>query len=526
MWWKKAVIYQIYPRSFQDSNGDGIGDLAGITQRLPYVRWLGVDAFWLSPMFPSPMADFGYDVADFTDVDPVYGTLADFDALVAEAHRLGLRVLLDLVPNHSSDQHAWFKQSRASRHNPKRDWYVWRDPAPDGGPPNNWNSYFGGPAWTLDKTTGQYYLHSFLPEQPELNWRNPGLQAAMFDGVRFWLDRGVDGFRIDSVHCLGKHPDLPDEPLNPDWSPAGRRPKLRTLNIYSVDDPHVHDILRALRRVLDEYPDICAVGEVPPSVGYPHLFQYAAPDELNMIFDFQPMHVPFRAPAQAAAIAALETVAPPDLWPAVVFNNHDMPRIAKLHGPELARLAALLLLTRRGTPFLYAGEEIGMVGMDIPPELQQDPAGKRGARNRDYARTPMQWDASPNAGFTAADTPWLPVAPDYRTLNVTAQRDDTTSMLSLYRWLLRYRKDTPALLEGTSRPVESGCETVYAYLREAAEQRLLVALNFGAVEQVVRLDNLGEGQVVFSTHFDRAERINLGQLFLRGHEGVIIEIAP
>lgn len=523
MWWKKGVIYQIYPRSFQDSNGDGIGDLAGITQRLDYLKWLGVDAIWLSPIFPSPMADFGYDVADYTAIDPDYGTLADLDTLLAEAHERDLRVLLDLVLNHSSDQHQWFVESRASRDNPKRDWYLWRDPAPDGGPPNNWMSYFGGPAWTLDETTGQYYLHSFLREQPDLNWRNPDLKAAMFDAVRFWLDRGVDGFRIDALHCIGKHEDLPDEPLNPDYRPGQDSQKRMTHNIYSVDGPLVHEVLRELRVVMDAYPDTFTIGEVPASVGYPSLVKYVGLDELDMVFDFTPMRSPFTASGQAASIAALESNAPAGFLPGVVYGNHDLSRVARREGLARARLAALLLLTRRGTPFVYAGDEAGMTGMEIPPERQQDPAGQRGGWNRDDARTPLQWDDSPNAGFTTGE-PWLPVAPDYRTVNVAAQRGDADSMLSLYRWLLGYRQESLALQTGTSQPVESGSPEVYAYLREADEHRVLMVLNFSEEEQMVDLAHLGEGQVIISTHMDRAERITLKHLFLRPLEGVVIEL--
>ncbi|MBN2472137.1 MAG: alpha-glucosidase C-terminal domain-containing protein [Anaerolineae bacterium] len=523
MWWKKSVIYQIYPRSFQDSDGDGVGDLAGVMQRLDYLRWLGVDAIWLSPIFPSPLADFGYDVADYTAIDPVFGTLADFDALVDAAHERDIRVLLDLVLNHSSDQHAWFQDSRASRDNPRRNWYIWRDPAPAGGPPNNWMSYFGGPAWTLDETTGQYYLHSFLKEQPDLNWRSPGLRAAMFDAVRFWLERGVDGFRLDAVHCVGKHPDLPDEPPNPDYQPGEDSQKRMTHNIHSVDGPLVHEVLRALRTVLDEYPDTYTIGEVPSSVGYANLFQYAAPDELDMVFDFFPMRAPLTAAGQAAAIAEWEASAPGHIWPGVVYGNHDLSRVARRESPALARLAALLLLTRRGTPYIYAGDEIGMAGMDIPPEQQQDPAGQRGGWNRDDARTPLQWDDGPNAGFTTGE-PWLPIAPDYRRVNVTAQRGDTTSMLSLYRWLLRYRRGAPALRFGSFRVVETGNPDVYAYLREADSHLVLVVLNFSAADQEVELAEMGEGQVILSTNLDRAERISLAHLFLRGHEGVLIEV--
>jgi alpha-glucosidase len=524
-WWKQAVIYQIYPRSFQDSTGDGVGDLPGITQRLDDVQWLGADAIWLSPIFTSPMADFGYDVADYTDIDPVFGSLADFDALLERAHALDLRVLLDLVPNHSSDQHPWFVESRSSRDNPKRDWYIWRDPAPNGGPPNNWMSHFGGPAWTLDPATGQYYLHSYLKEQPDLNWRSLDLRAAMFDAVRFWLDRGVDGFRVDAIHAIGKAAHLRDEPPNPDYDPERDSPKLATQNIYSKGDPLVYDVLRGLRRVLDEYDGVFSIAEISSRQALAEQFTYAGPDALHTVFNFALLFVPWTAAAIRDALTRYEASIPPHIWPGTALGNHDIPRLAARIGPEQTRVAAMLLLTLRGTPFLYAGDEIGMAGMDLPPHLIQDPASKQrsASHSRDNARMPMQWDAGPQAGFTQGE-PWLPVAPDYPAVNVAAQRSDTRSLLHLYRWLIRYRRETPALLSGTFRPLDAGCADVFAYLRETDGQRVLVVLNFSGGEQLAALDGLGKGQVIMSTEMDRAERISLAEIFLRGHEGCVIEL--
>ncbi len=530
LWWQTGVIYQIYPRSFRDTNGNGVGDLRGILEKLDYVsETLGVDALWLSPFYPSPMADFGYDVADYTDVDPLFGDLDTFDQLLAQAHQRGLKLIIDLVPNHSSDQHPWFIASRSSRDNPKRDWYIWADPAPDGGPPNNWLSVFGGSAWEWDEKTGQYYLHSFLKEQPDLNWRNPAVQDAMFDVVRFWLGRGVDGFRIDVAHYIMKDPALRDNPLNPTPAKSIHRPLGHydsQLHLYDKNHPDAHTVYRAFRQVLDEYSQ-----ERPRmSVGEIHIFDWPEwasyygknLDELHMPFNFMLLNVPWEAGAVRRVVDGLEAALPPGAWPNYVLGNHDESRLTSRYGRAPARVAAMLLLTLRGTPTLYYGDEIGMTDVDVPLEQQKDPFGLRvPGLGRDPCRTPMQWSATSNAGFSPPDTSelWLPLAPDYRTINVAHQLEDPTSILNLYRRLLALRKTTPALQRGDYRPLDGMPETCYVFERRAGAERILVALNFSGQDQ-----NLpwSEGRVVLSTHLDRAGEKLQGVLALRGHEGLII----
>ncbi|HEX8445930.1 MAG TPA: alpha-amylase family glycosyl hydrolase [Sphingomonas sp.] len=449
-WWQSAVIYQVYPRSFQDSDGDGIGDLNGIRARLDHVVDLGVDAIWISPIYPSPMADFGYDVADYTGIDPRFGTLADCDALIAAAHARGLKLLLDFVPNHSSDQHPWFRESRSSRTNPKRDWYLWADPAPGGGPPNNWISDFGGPTWTFDPATGQYYEHAFLAEQPDLNWRNPAVRAAMYDAMRFWYDHGVDGFRIDVLWHMVKAPGFPDNPPNPAFR-DGMGAMHRVLQTNSTDQPEVHAIAADMRAVADAYPDRVLIGEIylpiPDLMAY-----YGTPDrpEVHLPFNFQLIDAPWDARALHRIIAEYEAALPPGAWPNWVLGNHDRPRIATKRGQAQARVAAMLLLTLRGTPTIYYGDEIGLEDVAIPPDRVQDPRERREpglGLNRDPVRTPMPWDASAGAGFTSA-TPWLPLNPDHRTRNVAAQSDEPSSILTLHRALLALRRQHPALATG------------------------------------------------------------------------------
>jgi alpha-glucosidase len=527
LWWQRGVIYQIYPRSFKDSNGDGIGDLPGITSKLDYLQWLGVEALWLSPFYPSPMADFGYDVADYTDVDPLFGDLATFDELVAQAHRRGLKIIVDLVPNHTSDQHPWFVESRASRDNPKRDWYIWADPKLDGGPPNNWLSAFGGSAWEWDEATGQYYLHSFLKEQPDLNWRNPAVKAAMFDVARFWLDRGVDGFRIDVIHFLIKDSQLRDNPPARIADIFHGREYDTFEHIYDKNRPEVHGIIRDFRHLLDEYEERMAVGEVYLEDIQDWASYYGKQlDELHLPFNFRLIRTPWHAAAVRRSVDELEAVLPPGAWPNYVLGNHDQHRLASRIGAVQARVAAMLLLTLRGTPTLYYGDEIGMTDVEIPPEREQDPWGKQvpGLElGRDPERTPMQWDAGPNAGFSTVE-PWLPVAPDYQQINIEHQLVDPTSILSLYRRLLAYRKATPALQWGSYQAVDGVPEVCYVFVRQADDQRVLVALNFSDQEQRVALPQWGRGKIVLSTHLDRQETVNLSRLVLRGNEGVCCSV--
>jgi alpha-glucosidase len=493
-WWQEGVFYHIYPHSFADSNGDGIGDLRGIIERLDYLAGapdaLGIDAIWLTPTFPSPMKDFGYDVSDYLGVHPNFGDLATMDALIAACHDRGVRVLLDYVPNHSSDQHPWFRASRASRENPFRDWYTWRDPRPDGSPPNNWLGAFGGIAWEWDERTGQFYLHSFLREQPDLNWRNPAVRAAMLDVMRYWFRRGVDGFRIDVLGMVLKDPLLRDNPPNPDYDPAtSRRARNRQLLVYNRNyAPDCYEAARWMRAVADEFPERMLVGEVfgPPEVlaGY---YGGERLDGIHLAFNFNLLggydtpFTPWSALTWRAIVDASERGLPAGAQPAWALGNHDQSRLMSRLGNDgleehRARVAAAILLTLRGTPFIYYGEEIGMRDVPIPPDKEQDPA-RFGSVGRDPERTPMQWDDTPNAGFTTG-TPWLPVG-DTR-MNVAAQRRDPDSLLALYRRLIALRHATPALRRGSYRSLDGCPPDVFAYVREEGTSRAFIAANFAA----------------------------------------------
>lgn len=533
-WWQTGVVYQIYPRSFQDSNQDGIGDLAGITQRLDYLSdILGVDAIWLSPFYPSPMADFGYDVSDYENVDPMFGTLEDFDRLVSEAHRRILRVIIDFVPNHTSDQHPWFIESRSSRDSPKRDWYFWRDPKPDGSLPNNWLSLFGGKAWEYDEKTRQYYLHIFLKEQPDLNWRNPEVKAAMLGALRFWMERGVDGFRLDVAHFIMKDPELRDNPPNPDFRkaefPAGEYPT--QLHIHDIAHPDVHKVFREIRQLLNAYSK-----ERPRySVGEIHLFNWKEwakyygenLDELHMPFNFAFIrHTPWQPKAIQAVVEGIEAAVPPGAWPNYVMGNHDEPRLASRFGKEQARLAAMLLLTLRGTPTLYQGDELGMENVEIPLEKQQDPFGLRvPGSGRDLCRTPMQWTPGENAGFSEAGVEtWLPLSPKYPMENVEIELKDDQSILNLYRRLLALRKATPALNRGSYTTTGETTDACFSFLRQADGKKLLITLNFSGNEIHPLTGMLGKGEIKLSTNLDRSGTISFDTLHLRPHEGLIIEI--
>jgi alpha-glucosidase len=516
-WWQDGVIYQIYPRSFADSNGDGIGDLAGIISRLDYFVELGVDAVWISPIYPSPMADFGYDVADYCGVDPIFGTLADADRLIAEAHARGLRLILDFVPNHSSDRHPWFLASRASRDDPKRDWYIWRDAAAGGGPPNNWLSHFGGSAWEWDAPTGQYCLHSFLREQPDLNWRNPTVRAAMYDALRFWLDRGVDGFRIDVMWLLIKDDEFRSNPPNPGWAP-GRGSYERLLPLYTADRPEIHAIVAELRALLDEYGARVLIGEIYLPVE--RLMTYYGHDlkGAHLPFNFQLIDAPWNAAALAGIIRDYEAALPVGAWPNWVLGNHDKPRIASRVGSAQARVAAMLLLTLRGTPTLYYGDELGMVDVPIPAGSVTDPAEKNQPGigiGRDPERTPMPWDASPGGGFTTGE-PWLPLG-DHAQVNVAAEAAQPDSILRLHRRLLELRRAHPALTRGALVDVRAH-EDVLVYERREAGRRLTVVLNLGHETRVVPIRT---AQIVLSTFLDRSGEA-AGSLALRAAEGVIL----
>lgn len=520
-WWKRGIVYQIYPLSFQDSNGDGKGDLQGIRGRLDYLQWLGVDALWISPIYPSPMKDCGYDVADYRGIAPEFGTLSDFDALFADVRARGMKLILDFVPNHSSDQHPWFRESRDSRRSAKRDWYIWRDPAKDGGPPNNWLSNFAGSAWTLDKRTGQYYYHAFLKEQPDLNWRNPAVRTAMYDVLRFWMERGVDGFRVDVLWHLMKDAQMRDNPPNPGYRPGDPAVR-RVLDVYSADQPEIFEVLAEMRGVVDAYPGRILIGEIYLPLERLVAYYGVGGNGVHLPFNFHLILAPWSAREIAKVIAEYERLVPPGEWPNWVIGNHDQKRIATRVGAAQARVAAMLLLTLRGTPTLYYGDELGMEDVRIPPERARDnwTRTEPGQVGRDPQRTPMQWDASVNAGFTRSE-PWLPLNKNFERVCVESQKRDAHSMLSLYRALIDLRRSSAALVGGAKRLVEAPDE-VLAYERAEGRERLMVALNFCREPRVLRGV---AGRLLLSTHLDReGERFD-GELRLRADEGVIADLA-
>ncbi len=525
-WWQTGTIYQIYPRSFLDSNGDGVGDLPGITSKLDYLRWLGVDALWLSPIYPSPMADFGYDISNYTDVHPLFGTLEDMDTLLQQAHQRGLKVILDFVPNHTSDEHPWFQESRSSRTNAKRDWYIWRDPAPDGGPPNNWTSLFGGPAWQLDEQTGQYYLHLFDVKQADLNWRNPLVREAMDNVLRFWLERGVDGFRVDVLWLLLKDTQFRDNPINPDWKP-GANPSGYQEGLYTQDQPGIHELVRDMRTLLKSYGERVLIGEIYLPIA--RLVQYYGEslDEAHLPFNFQFVTMAsWDARDIRQIVDAYEAALPPGAWPNWVLGNHDTTRIATRVGREQARIAQMLLLTLRGTPTCYYGDELGMQNVPIPREQLRDPVALFAPEHsRDYQRTPMQWNTSANAGFTAPSVqPWLPLAANYSTYNMETEQRDPHSMLTLTHTLLQLRRTVPALNIGSYASLDQDNDACFVYTRQHNEQRYVVALNISAQEQVVKLPGMGRGSIALSTHMDREGLVDLSEFRLRGNEGYVMEL--
>ena len=535
-WWQRGIVYQIYPRSFQDTSGNGVGDLEGIIQRLDYLNdgtpdSLGIDSIWISPFFPSPMADFGYDVADYTDVHTMFGDLATFDRLIKEAHARNIKIIIDYVPNHSSIEHPWFTESRSSRDNPKRDWYIWRDAKADGSRPNNWGSVFGGTAWTWDETTQQYYFHQFDPGQPDLNWRNPEVQEAMLEALRFWMRRGVDGFRMDVVYMIWKHPDMPDQPLNPDAVKRGEDdiygPQIQK---YSQNYTGIHDMMRRLRATLDEFGDKVAIGEIWLPLQERMAYYGQDADEFHMPFNFDLIsQADFLNPRAWSAqnvqsvVDDYEAAVPDFGWPNYVLGNHDVPRLASRLGSEAkARVAGMLLLTLRGTPTLYMGDEIGMVNGLITEADIQDPQGLRLglAHSRDVCRTPVQWDSSAYAGFSSSET-WLPVHPDYTERNVATLSADPASILTLYKRMIWLRKSSEALSIGSYRPLE-GVPDCFIFVREHGDEYKLVALNFSDSEQTIPLPH--SGQIRLSTHLDREGDSFSDSIQLRPNEGLIADL--
>jgi alpha-glucosidase len=522
-WWRHGVFYQIYPRSFQDTNADGVGDLAGIIERLPYLKELGIDAVWLSPIFPSPMADFGYDISDYTGIDALFGTMEDFDALTAAVHDRGLKLILDLVPNHTSDQHPWFIESRSSRDNPKRDWYIWRDGKEEGGPPNNWLSEFGGSGWEYDEGSGQYYYHAFLAQQPDLNWRNPQVRQAIYDVMRFWLRKGVDGFRVDVIWHLIKDEAFRDNPPNPHYL-EGRPPNEKILTQYSTDQPEVHEVIAEMRRVIDEFESRVLIGEI--YLPLHRLVAYYGNDlaGAQMPFNFALLSTLWSARSIEKIVADYEHVLPAGAWPNWVLGNHDRPRVASRVGAEQARIAAMLLLTLRGTPTLYYGDEIGMRQVAIAPDQVRDPFEKNVPGigvGRDGCRTPMQWSARPHAGFSMGK-PWLPPADDFARENVVNLDAVPDSILHLYKALIALRKKLPQLVTGAYQPVAAQGD-ILLYRRDGDGGAVVIALNLGAEPASIASSSIGFGrEILLSTMLDRQGEQIQGTLDLRGNEGVIL----
>ena len=528
LWIRETVLYHIYPRSFQDSNGDGIGDLQGIIDRLDYLNdssneSLGVKAIWLSPIFRSPMVDFGYDIVDYELIDPVFGDMATFDRLVTEAHKRGIKVLLDFVPNHTSTQHDWFKESRQDYNNYKRDWYIWKPPKPDGSPPNNWLSVFGGSAWQLDEATGEYYLHSFLPEQADLNWRNLEVKKHMLNVLRFWLKRGVSGFRTDAIYNLIKDAKLRDDPPNPAYRPGQDDPYDALLHTHSSGQDELSGTLANFCEILGENSDAYLVSEAYVDIPEMIKLYHACPDhQIHSPFNFNLIGREWSAPSYRDFIDRFEGALDPNDWPNYVLGNHDRSRLVSRLGSNRAKLLGMMQLTLRGMPVIYYGEEIGMQDESIPENQQLDPWGRRVpgfGLGRDPERTPMKWDASKKAGFTTG-VPWLSISSNHATCNVEAEKDDPNSFLNMYRTLIHYRQRSPGLLTGRYESQNCGNEAIFTYKRICSDEILQIALNFSNQPQTFEAE---DGTLICSTHAD-ARAPDDNKIFLRAYEGQVIQI--
>ncbi|HAM99154.1 MAG TPA: hypothetical protein DCQ26_11150 [Marinilabiliales bacterium] len=524
VWWKHGTVYHIYPRSFYDSDSDGIGDIKGILKKLPYLQKLGIDAIWLSPVYLSPQADFGYDVSDYYQIDPIFGNFADFNKLVKEAHKLGIYLIMDMVLNHTSDQHPWFLESRASLDNPKRDWYIWKEPN-NGKLPNNWRNRFGGSGWEFDQTTRHYYYHSFLKEQPDLNWRNNEVKKAMFKALKFWLDLGVDGFRLDVINFIVKDRKLRDDP-------SFLSQLLGTTTVFTHNRPKSLKILASLRKLLDQYPEKVSIGEIymlPP--GNPQLaasYLGDGTDSLHLAFDFSLAFKRWSAKKYTSAIQNWMQAIPPQGWPCAVVSNHDLHRsynrrVFRFFKEPKARLEAMLLFTIRGTPFIYYGQEIGMVNGRIPHRQIKDPIGKRFwpfYSGRDKARTPMQWNGTKFAGFSET-TPWLPVNPDYCVKNVETQWEQPHSMLQLYRQLIQLRRTYVAFTMGDFTWLHTGKKGVMAYERTYGEQKIHIYLNFTPFVKEIGQTYYSRWKLLISTR-QKTNRSAQSLIYLNPFEGVIL----
>jgi alpha-glucosidase len=520
-WWERAVFYQVLPISFQDSNGDGKGDLPGFLSRIDYLRWLGVDAVWMTPFYPSPFLDLGYDIADFCNVDPMFGTLADFDRVVAELHAHGIKLIIDFVPNHTSNKHPWFVQSRASRENAKHDWYLWADANDDGGPPNNWMSRFGGSAWQWDETREQYYYHSFLLEQPDLNWGNAAVRAAMADVLRFWMRRGVDGFRVDAAAVLAKDDLLRDDPPAP--NSADKPPPQRLNHVFTDDRPKAMTYLEDIRAVIDEFDHRVLAGEVQGKIDRIGHFYGSARPRLHLPLNFALLDSAWDALSLQGTIDAYFNAIPDKAWPDWPIGGHDKARIAGKLGQPQARVLAMLALTLRGTPFFFAGDELGMEPVRIPDKKVHDPFERLVpgyGLNRDAERAPMRWDAGENGGFTSGE-PWLPMGDDVGARNVARLMEDPRSLLNLYRRLIALRLREPALTSGDYQPLRSRND-ILMYKRVGGGSEILVALN--TVHQPRKCPWQGIGSLLLSTWLDREDVMVEGPVLLRPDEGVVIKL--
>jgi alpha-glucosidase len=537
-WWHHAVIYEIYPRSFADSNGDGIGDLNGITAHLDYLKDLGVDAIWITPFYPSPQVDFGYDISDYTGIDPQFGTLQDFEGLTAEANKRGIKVVGDMVLNHSSDKHPWFVESKSSRTNPKADWYIWHDAKPGGGPPNNWQSIFGHSAWQFAKERDQYYYHAFYKEQPDLNWHNEAVKKAMFDVVRFWMNKGVSGFRLDAITSLFEDLALKDEPYLAGTNAYGERNISR---LYSDNLPEVHEVLRQLRRVTNEKSGTVLIGEAYlPNVGELAKMYGRNNDELQLPMDSQLGFGQsqlstsfFRSKLQDAETKINGNV------PLFVFENHDNPRSLDrfgdgAHNGQIARLLATLLLTPRDAALIYYGEELGMVNHNPKSkEDVQDPIGRIGwpkEKGRDGERTPMQWNGDTNAGFSTARKTWLPIGTDYESVNVSTEQRDPNSLLNYYKRLIRLRKENEILRDGDFFIVNPSNESVLSFIRKTKAGVAIIAVNLSAADQSLHYDLSAQdiagktGQLLLASFANAPGNLNLEQITLPPYASLVLQV--
>lgn len=526
-WWQTGIIYEVYLRSFQDTNGDGVGDLRGVIERLDYLQWLGVNILWLTPFYPSPMKDFGYDISDYTAIDPLYGNMYDFDELLAEAHERDMKLVIDFVPNHTSDEHPWFKEARTSKANPKHDWYIWKNKNPDGSFPNNWLSVLGGSAWEWDEHAGQYFYHAFLKEQPDLNLQNTDVLSAIKNIMRFWLDKGIDGFRVDVMWHLAKDKLFRDNPPNPDFKDD--MPDCdRLLQLHNCDQPEVHNIIAQLRKVIDEYPGRMLMGEIYLPLSKTVKYYGNRNDGAQLPSNFELLFIPWQSKSITKAITEYEAILPKDAWPNWVIGNHDRPRLVSRIDSMQMKNAAILLLTLRGTPIMYYGDEIGMPQVEIPDDEVQDPQGllMPGKHlTRDAQRTPMQWNKSRNAGFTSGK-PWLRLSEDYESDNVEVEEKRNDSLLGLYKRVIKLRQSEPSLIVGHFELVYED-DNILSYRRTAPNKdSFLVVLNLSnELAEFNPVHSSFNGEIMIHTNISQEGDTISGPFSLEPNAGCIIRLA-